>query len=1241
MSRLGAVPFARAVKPCAYVVIPVLLLSIFAVGIIYVRLLQGPMSLKAFTGMVERGISAELTDVTAAIDDLQLTFSKAGGFEFRIINVKLVGTDGEIVASSPMAAIELSAKALRSFRLMPERIDLIEPHLALFYSHETGVSLSLASAPGKPGVLQGEQPKPALAPASPAAQEFKGLLQAPLPMDAVSAGPAAAAVAPAVPAPVSAERPLIPSGLRRLDVARILAKHSAAARRGTDASSYLRQVGLRDATVTVDYNGKLTQWVVQDLDVDLDHLQERSVISGMARIDSARGPWILTFVTDDSDKTRDVNLKASLRDLVPSALGQVLPEFGWLQTLNLPVSGDATVNVATSGILKSATLALELGRGEINWPALSAPLPLEAGLMQINYNAVDKVFTLSPSTLKWGGSQMTVVGDMSAHPGANGQPEWTYGLHATAGGIAVEGENPSVIAIDKWSASGRLVPSQGLLELANMELAAGGGQIALQGEMTAGQSPSSAKLTGQISPMPLPVLKALWPAAVAPAARRWVADNITAGSPGQGTLSLASGRYLEGEDPTNPQVRSRLSFALEASALKIKTADGINPIEVPRALVRLENNALEVSMPEAVLETPSGKKIAFKGGRFTVADLGKAIPEAGFQVKSQTSLGPVIETLVKANILPKNAGDVPLDALEGKADAFIDASFPMIEHPAPTSIKVTGKAQLTDVRFKQKVKNFDITGGIITLDATGSLVQAKGDILVNGVQVKLEGQHIAEAEPDKQPPFRISATLDNSDRTQLGLDINHLVQGEMPLDVLISQNADLTPKIQVRADLSNADIGLHDVAWKKPAGRPAFAQFDVAKGKTNTIELQNFKVAGDNVAIEGWLSVDESNEVREFYFPDFSLNVVSRLEVRGKQTPSRIWKISAKGATFDARDMFRALVSINASDANRIRPLRPSAGIDVDAQIGTILGHSGVSLRDAVLRISDRDDKLTALRVDGTLDGGKPLKVVLRQQAGQSRIVYAQSADAGQAFRLVGFYPNIQSGNVNLEVNLDGKGAATKTGVLSVDDFKILGDPVVAEVFSGAPENASSGTAAKKNITREEFQFDHLRIPFSAGHGQFVLEESYLRGPVLGATVRGKIDHLTQRLSLGGTYVPLQGINSALCGIPIVGQIITGIKCEGLLGITYAIQGPISNPQVVVNPFSMVAPGIFREIFAMTNPDPKVLARDDPIPATPVEKRVRASSSEASGGKAVVRKPAANETIDGWSSQSGPRAGTP
>ena len=127
---------------------------------------------------------------------------------------------------------------------------------------------------------------------------------------------------------------------------------------------------------------------------------------------------------------------------------------------------------------------------------------------------------------------------------------------------------------------------------------------------------------------------------------------------------------------------------------------------------------------------------------------------------------------------------------------------------------------------------------------------------------------------------------------------------------------------------------------------------------------------------------------------------------------------------------------------------------------------------------------------------------------------------------------------------------------------------------------------------REVFEFDRLRMPFSVGYGQFVIEESYLKGPIVGATLRGKLDYTNERINLGGTYIPLQGLNNALGEIPVLGQIISGPRREGLFGITFALQGPMARPQVIVNPFSVVAPGIFREMFQMTAPNASVLPRE-------------------------------------------------
>jgi hypothetical protein len=357
-----------------------------------------------------------------------------------------------------------------------------------------------------------------------------------------------------------------------------------------------------------------------------------------------------------------------------------------------------------------------------------------------------------------------------------------------------------------------------------------------------------------------------------------------------------------------------------------------------------------------------------------------------------------------------------------------------------------------------------------------------------------------------------------------------------------------------------------------------------------------------------------------------------------------MWAIDVSGKNFDGRNFFRSLFNVGNGPDHKANAPGAAKGARVNARFDNVIGGYDVSLRNVKMQIETRDDNLTGLDVKGTLDGGAPFSAAVDRSTGTRRLL-VESPDAGQVMKLVNFYPNMQGGRMRLEVNLDGTGPAEKTGILWVDDFKILGDPIVSEVVSSADQGRPA-IDGRRNVTREVFEFDKMRAPFSVGYGQFVLEEAYLKGPLLGANLRGKVDFKTRRVNFGGTYIPLQGLNGALGGIPVLGQIISGTQGEGIFGMTFAVQGPTSNPQVIVNPLSLVAPGIFREMFQMTASDPKVQVRGDERPAlAPSPTSVRASSSvektsgqnakpkTKSNAKAKSKKPAGKgESIDGWSS---------
>jgi hypothetical protein len=752
--------------------------------------------------------------------------------------------------------------------------------------------------------------------------------------------------------------------------------------------------------------------------------------------------------------------------------------------------------------------------------------------------------------------------------------------------------------------------------------------VSAQGDVADMAGAMKARLDGKIGAMPASVFKALWPTAIAPRSRDWVVKRLVRGWLQGGAFRLVSGADTGGTGWAPSAGVDRGALTLEGSNLAFAIVDGWPALEVPRALLRLDENALEMTVPDASLATPDGRRLSLKG-TFAV-DLKEPLPRTGrVALRAQGPLSAAVELLDGEPFHVLQASGVSAAGIEGKIDGQVTLSLPLDRSLEPRDLKVEGKARISDGRLRQALGPLDVTGANMAIDMTGSAVEAKGEMLLNGVLAKTRWQHVFGAAADKQPPARITASLDNSDRAQLGLDINDLVQGEIGMEITLAYGAQGERLVHARADLVNADVLLESVAWRKPKGRPSVFEFDVAKGVgAYPLELHNVKMVGDNVAIEGWMGIGADHRVKEFRFPHFSLNVVSSLVTQGKMRADGVWEVTARGPTYDGRDLFRSFFDV-AHLTDQSTKARP--GLDLRADVDTVVGYSDTTLRNVKMTLQKRGNKLTGLDVRGVLEGGKPFAAVVRHEPGQPRRLLADAMDAGQTFKLVGFYPNAVGGQMNLEVNLDGQGAAERTGTLWARDFVVLGDPIISEMLQNT--DGTPQASARRTVLREQFDFEILRAPFSVGHGQFVMHNASINGPLVSASIRGKVDFRAQTINVGGTYVPVSGLMRVPAPIPLLGPLLTGPRGEGMFGITYAITGSMAKPQVMVNPLSIITPGIFREIFQMTPEDPRVQPRDRPAPRSD---GARASSAPAtSSPDAALAAPGTAPEVGGsWSAET-------
>ena len=108
-------------------------------------------------------------------------------------------------------------------------------------------------------------------------------------------------------------------------------------------------------------------------------------------------------------------------------------------------------------------------------------------------------------------------------------------------------------------------------------------------------------------------------------------------------------------------------------------------------------------------------------------------------------------------------------------------------------------------------------------------------------------------------------------------------------------------------------------------------------------------------------------------------------------------------------------------------------------------------------------------------------------------------------------------------------------------------------------------------------------LAFNNGEVTFVLTPRAVeitQGSAVGASLG---------ISFAGLYltgsgqIDLQGVISPIYLVNGVGQILTR-RGEGLFGFNYRLTGTAGDPDVTVNPLSVLTPGMFRELFRQRPP---------------------------------------------------------
>ena len=1110
------------------------------------RLSSGPIQLDAFSPWLVAAIEENFgSRQRVEVGGTQIERTANGGAAVRVRDIVVRDPDGTVVASAPKAEIRVSGLSLLSGHMRAESLSLVGAELAVRIETDGGVTVFASGADKHPIAMASA---PSLVAGQQASQDKKP--------------PPAAALPSTQPPPRAA--PTHPAAAD--SIAAILAWLDGIGQSGLDGHD-LRELGLKDGTLTVDDARTGKRWNFQNITLNLERPRGGGMVVTIGSENPER-PWGLTAsIKPTNNGHRNVALEArhvSANDLLLAfRLGD-----GTLE-VDLPVSASLRGEIGPNGVPQGLVGRIVADGGFISdGDSSDGRLEIDRAEFKINWDAASRMLEV-PFQILSGDNRLTLLGQAEAPA----QPQGSWAFKITGGSAvlnAPSGGEPLILnrigVVGRFdSANKRLTISQGDIGNADVGVAMSGNADYSSGSLRVATGLAATRMNSE-------ALKKLWPTFVAPKVRDWFNEHLTSGNVERLTVAVnAPFETLKASGPPLPD--DGLTIDAFATNCLIRPVVGLPALHDADLTVRIVGRNAQIILGKAVADLASGRKLVMSSGLFEVPDTAPRQPPARVRFKLDGPVPAAAELLQMDRL--RDASGAPFDpaTTRGNMSALVALAMPLKPDLPPGSTNYAITVDALNFSADRLIMGQKVESPDLKISANNQGFVLKGDVRIGGAPASLEYRKLRG---DDTADIHIQGMLDDSVRNNLGLDPTGTISGGIPIDVSgrIGTSAERDGRFAVRADLTSTQIDGFLPGWVKPAGKPARATFTVLT-KPQSTRIEDLLIEGAGGGVKGVVDLDGSGEVQSANFPSYGFSDGDRASLKIDRLSDGSLRAVMRGDAYDGRGFLKTMAAPPRTAAKR-----PPADVDLDMKLGAVLGHNGEALRSVELKMSRRNGEIRSLGLMAKLGRNGVLTGELRGRAGARQVVQFESSDAGALFRFSDVYSRMNGGQMTTVMDAPTSANPVQLGTVSVRNFAVHDESQL--------ERAAGNQAPRNN----NMAFSGLKVDFTRSPGRIALRDGVVRGPVLGGTIDGIIDYADDEVHLRGTLIPLYGANNLLGQLPIVGLFLGGEK-EGLVGVTYEVVGKPAGPVLHVNPLSALAPGLLRKVFEFPANNPYTPPRSD------------------------------------------------
>ena len=573
-------------------------------------------------------------------------------------------------------------------------------------------------------------------------------------------------------------------------------------------------------------------------------------------------------------------------------------------------------------------------------------------------------------------------------------------------------------------------------------------------------------------------------------------------------------------------------------------------------------------------------KITGEGGNFEDIDLTNITVTVDRLLADETGF-VTVETLAKGKLgsvfrylEPEPIGfgeqmDVDESKVKGNADLKVLVGLPTSEDPklAEMTIDISGTA--SDIYVPGLVNKMDVRGGPMQITVKDNLATVEGTgELDRGYPAKFKWERFLKSagQPFK---MKVAATLssDHELRQKFGVDVSDYIPGPAKLDLSYTEFTDDSAEVDVKADLSQSEVLFTPLNYKKEMGSTASATLKAFLQDDQISEVKDLNIKGPDLDIQNATLTFKNGDLFKGAFPANVINKTLGSCEFERSNPNTL-KLRASGPVIDAGPFLEG-----PSD-------KPYDGPAIIASIKAdkMLIKKGRFVENANIYIDmDQQKQMRQFEMDGKTGVGK-IYIRYKPDSSGRPILRAEIDDAGAALKAFDIYETLEGGKlIATAVPSSEFWKGDLNGHVAIMDFTLVEAPLLARLIS-----AISLPGLAQLFGSEGIDFSRLEADFkwtSRPQGSLItISDGRTAGSELGLTFEGTVDRAEDELDLTGTIVPASTVNNIIGKIPLIGSVLTG-GGGALIAATYTARGSAADPDVSINPLSVLAPGFLRRLF--------------------------------------------------------------